>query len=259
MKKVLFASVICQLVSIICFAQSDSLASGTFSFSNAKITINKNGERRDILKGSTLDLTSFQIHTSTLAPKTTNHPPVAYSDKEEIIIVKEGTLTVNINTITKTVSAGSIVLIEAGDTQSFMNNADTMVIYYVISFNPKAGINIARGKENGGSIILDWNELPVKKTDKGASRQVFEKPTTAFSKLSIHVTDLNAGIASHVPHSHRNEEIMLLLKGNGELQVGQTFKQSNKNDIMYLEANVLHAFKNTGTEQCSYYAIQWSY
>jgi len=83
------------------FAQTDSLPSGIFSFSHAAITNNKNGERRDILKGSTLDLTSFQIHTSTLAPKATNHPPAAYSDKEEIIIVKEGSLTVNINSTTK--------------------------------------------------------------------------------------------------------------------------------------------------------------
>jgi len=140
-----------------------------------------------------------------------------------------------------------------------MNNSDAIVVYYVISYKPKAGINITRGKENGGSVILDWKELPVKKTEKGESRQVFEKPTAAFSKLSIHVTNLNAGTASHAPHIHRNEEIMLLLKGNGELQVGQAFQQGNKGDIMYLEANVLHAFKNTGAEQCSYYAIQWTY
>jgi (S)-ureidoglycine aminohydrolase len=239
-------------------AQNNSLLSGVYSFTKTISQTTKTGEKKDILKGSTLDVSSFQIHTSTLLPGLMNHPSVAYDNKEELVIVKEGNLTVHINDSIKTLTAGSIALMEAGNNQSFSNTSANPVTYYIISFVGKLPVNIIRGSKNGSYEIKDWNELPVKQTTKGESRQVFEKPTSMFSKLSIHVTNLNANEQSHLPHTHRAEEIMLLLKGSGQLQVGSNFYTVDTGDIMFINANNVHAFKNTGNTQCSYYAIQWN-
>jgi (S)-ureidoglycine aminohydrolase len=48
-----------------------------------------------------------------------------------------------------------------------------------------------------------------------------------------------------------------MIKGDVQMQIGEKFYNSAAGDVIFLEANVPHALKNTGSEQCSYYAIQW--
>jgi (S)-ureidoglycine aminohydrolase len=78
-----------------------------------------------------------------------------------------------------------------------------------------------------------------------------------FERFDMHATNLNAGMISHPPHTHRAEEIILMIKGDVQMQIGENFFNSTAGDVIFLEANVSHALKNTGSEQCSYYAIQW--
>jgi (S)-ureidoglycine aminohydrolase len=105
--------------------------------------------------------------------------------------------------------------------------------------------------------MMDWNELIVKKTEKGESRPIFDTATPMFARFDMHATALNPGISSHAPHTHRAEEIILMIKGNGEMQIGETFHKAKTGDVILLNSNVLHAFTNTGSEQCGYFAIQW--
>ena len=78
-----------------------------------------------------------------------------------------------------------------------------------------------------------------------------------FERFDMHATSLDAGMISHPPHTHRAEEIILMIKGDVQMQIGENFYNSTAGDVIFLEANVPHALKNTGSEQCSYYAIQW--
>jgi quercetin dioxygenase-like cupin family protein len=48
-----------------------------------------------------------------------------------------------------------------------------------------------------------------------------------------------------------------MIKGRGEIQIGETFHKATIGDVILLNSNVPHAFKNTGKEQCGYFAIQW--
>lgn len=240
------------------FSQQDSIVSGVYSFNKAPVTKTKDGERRDILRGSSLDLASLGIHTSTLAPGSTNHPPVAYTDREELLVVKEGVLTAILNDSTKTLDAGGVALIEPGDKQSFKNEGSSAVTYYVLTFRSRLAPDMSRGRNAGGSIAKKWSELQVTKTDKGESRPMFIKPSGMFQKFDIHATALNPGFASHPPHVHRNEEIILMIKGNGESLInGKPFKVE-AGDVVFVNANVPHNFTNTGNVQCGYFAIQWT-
>lgn len=235
-------------------AQTDSLPSGVYNLN--KLSTPQQPQKKSI-DGPTTDLASLKIHASTLQPGKTNHTPHALADYEELIFVKEGQLKVNINDSSKTLSPGSFVLIEAGDVQNFQNVSDKPVTYVVLSFKAKAPVNMARGKQAGGSVMKDWNELVARKTERGESRPGINKPTTMFARLDVHATTLNPGFESHPPHVHRAEEIMLLMKGNPTLKVGDNLKDASEGDIMLLRPNDLHNVKNTGTEQCWYYAIQW--
>jgi len=255
MKKLLSALVI--LITTNLMAQNDSLHPGVYNWSNLKAQLVENRETKKVLEGSALDLAHLEIHTSKIGPGVTNHPLQTHNDVEELILIKEGNIQVTINDTTKVLGPGSIVFIIAGDKQSFKNISDKPATYYVLTFEGRNPVNMPRGKQGGGSFIKDWKDLAVTKTDKGESRQIFDRPSSMFERFDMHATNLNMGMISHPPHTHRAEEIILMIKGDVQMQIGEKFYNSTAGDVIFLEANVPHALKNTGSEQCSYYAIQW--
>lgn len=239
------------------YSQNDSIPCGVYSFNKAKPEKTATGEKRFILQGTSLDLASLNVHASTLLPGTTNHPPVAYNDREELLVVKDGILTVMLNDSVKKLESGSVVLMEAGLMQSFKNETSSAVTYFILTFKSRPGIDAERGKKGGGSVTRNWSALQVIKTDKGESRPMFVKPSAMFAKFDMHATALNPGFASHAPHTHRNEEIILMLKGKAESYIDGKKYQLEAGDIVFTAANAAHNITNTGTEQCGYFAIQW--
>ena len=90
-------------------------------------------------------------------------------------------LQININGQSKVLGPGGLALIVAGDMQSFTNATDQPVTYYVLGYQPKAPLNIERGKQGGSSFMIDWKDMEVKQTDKGESRPIFNRPSSCLS------------------------------------------------------------------------------
>jgi (S)-ureidoglycine aminohydrolase len=241
----IFLPALALLLSFTATAQTDSLSSGVYSVLTGKTA------------GSTTDLAQFKAHASTLAPGKTNHPPRALNDVEELILVKDGLLKVIINDSSKVLGPGSIVLIMAGDVQSFQNTSDKPATYYVLAFKSPSPVNVQRGKQAGGSIMIDWNDLKPKKTEKGESRPIFDRPTAMFTRFEIHATTLNGGLESHPPHTHRAEEAMLVMQGTTAGSISGKDYPAGVGEILLLRPDILHNIKNTGTGQCWYYAMKW--
>jgi len=249
MKIILFIFSLSTAISL--HAQNDSIPSGVYDLDSLK------AQKKNSLQGSTTDLAYLNYHASTLAPGKTNHPQRALDNREELIIVKEGQLTLHINDSSKVMGPGSIALIVAGDKQSFENAGVNPATYLVLGFVSRGGVNIERGKTSGGSLLKEWNELVVKKTAKGESRQVFDRPSSMFPRFEVHATTLNAGEESHPPHTHRAEEIMLLMKGSVSMNINSVNHKAVAGDVILVRPDVPHNLKNTGDEQCWYYAIKW--
>src|SRR5206468_504035 len=152
-----------------------------------------------------------------------NHPPKATVDAEELIIIKEGSVKATVEDSTKILGPGGLILLVAGDKQSMINTSDKPVTYYVLAYKSKDGLNAARAKAGGGSFMKDWKDFVTVETDKGQSRPVFDRPSSMFKRFDVHATTLNPGMISHPAHTHRAEEIILLIKGNGEMQIGEPF------------------------------------
>ncbi len=227
-------------------AQTDSIFSGVYPIELSKK-----------LQGRTSNLTMLNIHASTLAAGKTNHAPRALMDREELVIVKAGPLTLKINDSIKILGSGSIGLITAGDAQSFSNNSDNPVSYYVIGFTAASPVDINRGKANGGSLLKDWSEMTVKKTNKGESRPVFDKPSSMFEKFEVHATTLNPGQESHAAHMHPQEEIMFLMKGKVSMHIANDSIPALEGSAIFVRPGIAHNLINTGSEPCWYYAIKW--
>lgn len=226
-------------------AQTDTIPSGVYSITSGK------------LKGRTTDLASLKVHASTLAPGKVNHPPRALPDDEELIFVKEGELTATLGDTSTSLGPGSVILILAKELQHFTNYRDKPVTYYVITLRGKKPLNIERGWDGGGSMQIDWNQMAVKKTDKGESRAIFNRPTGFFSTLEIHATTLNGGQSSHPPHQHREEECMVLMQGKLIAHIGDKDYPVETGDLVFVRPNVLHGVKNGGPTPCWYYAFKW--
>jgi (S)-ureidoglycine aminohydrolase len=252
MKKILVA--VTMFITSACFAQSNTLTSAVYNLDSIRT---HNPASKGYLQGSTTDLASLKVHTSTLEAGKVNHPPRALNDYDELIVIKDGQLKVNVNDSSKILGPGSIALIIAGDTQNFQNVSDKPVTYCVLSFKSTAPVDINRGKKGGGSFMKDFNELTVKKTDKGESRPVFDRPSPMFERFEVHATALNPGFESHPQHRHRSEEIMLLMKGNVTMHIADAYQKATAGDVILVRPNIAHNLKNTGNEQCWYYAIRW--
>jgi len=238
-------------------AQTQVLQSGVYRVDSIETQNGLEHKTKIKIKGSTTDVAVLSMHSSTLEPGKTNHPPRVLMDREELIIVKEGPITITINDTSKILTTGSITLIEAGDFQSFHNESDKVVSYYVLGFKSVTPVNVIRGTANGGSLMKDWNELVIKKTIKGESRPVFDKPTSMFERLEVHSTMLNAHEDSHPSHKHRAEEIMLVLKGDITMHIEQENYKASAGSIILVRPDIAHNLTNTGNESCLYYAIKW--
>ena len=91
----------------------------------------------------------------------------------------------------------------------------------------------------------------------GGRRDFFETGTAMQKRFEIHLSTLKEGIRSHEPHTHKAEEIVLMINGNTEMQLGDQFKKVKPGGFYFLGSNVLHAIKNTGTNSSTYFAIQF--
>jgi quercetin dioxygenase-like cupin family protein len=73
----------------------------------------------------------------------------------------------------------------------------------------------------------------------------------------MHVTTLNAGLPSHAPHKHAQEEIILLIRGNATMTVENKEYPMSPGDFVFAASGDFHGIRNTGKEQCEYFAFQW--
>ena len=237
--------------------KNDSVLSGVYYWNKLEPVKEDTRVRRQVLEGKTFALEYFEIHASTLEPGKAPHPPHTHADQEELMIVKEGQVKITIAAKSKILGPGSIAFAMPGDEHGIENAGKTQATYYILKFKGKLPMNIDRAKQAGGSFMLDWNELKTNNTGKGYRRDFFNRATSQLAQFEMHTTALNADSVSHAPHTHVQEEIIMILRGNVEMFIDGKLYKGAAGDLYFLSANVPHALKNIGKEQCEYFAFQW--
>jgi len=109
-----------------------------------------------------------------------------------------------------------------------------------------------------GSSVFEWNSIPAKPTAVGAVRSFFRSPTATLDELEVHVTTLNPGEASHPPHKHPNEELVIVKEGTVEALVNGEWKRVGAGSVIFNASNQLHGLKNVGTGPATYHVVNWS-
>ncbi len=107
------------------------------------------------------------------------------------------------------------------------------------------------------SSIFEWNDMNVKMTDKGAVRSVFRSKTATLDELECHITTLNPGEASHEPHKHQEEEIIIIKEGTAEALVNGQTRRVGPGSVIFQASNQMHAIKNVGSSPTTYHVFSW--
>jgi quercetin dioxygenase-like cupin family protein len=134
---------------------------------------------------------------------------------------------------------------------------DLMVCLMTISGTLGALAAVDAAKPLIGESVYDWNNLTVKKTAIGETRSVMKGPTATLDELEMHVTTLNPGQASHPPHKHPNEELVIWDKGTVEALVNGEWKKLGPGSVIFNASNVLHGLRNVGDTPAQYHVINW--
>ena len=233
----------------------EKIDSKAYNWDDFKPVKDQNRIGRQYLDGSTTLLSNLEIHTSTVEGGEEPHPPHKHEDQEELMIIKEGNITVTVGNDSKTMGPGSIVYIMPGVEHGFLNAGTTPCTYFIIKFKPRIVI-VRSGKP--ASFMVDWNEMKFVPHDKGGRRNVVDQRTFMFTRFEMHVTTLNPGLTSHDPHTHTAEEIILIKEGTVEMNVGDKKVKASEGGLTFLDSGISHNLTNVGQTPATYFAFQWN-
>ncbi|HVS96801.1 MAG TPA: cupin domain-containing protein [Puia sp.] len=215
-------------------------------------------QRRIVLAGETHDLSGLNVLALTLpANGASSDANRAENPSNRLLIVKEGTITVYAGGKDKVLGPGGVGLFAANDQFDLRNTGKTDATFYIFLIRSRSDGNKNTGQNHASPFLLDWPEMPVKTTARGAGRQIFDRPVTGLRRIDMHATTLDSGQISHPPHVHRAEEIILMRSGNVQVFIGGKYYDAKGGDLIFFPSGVPHNIANNGNGPCEYFALQW--
>ncbi len=239
-------------------SQQDSVLSGVYKWNEDAIS-NKNKITSTVLfEGKVHDFKWMQMNANVIPSSKKKFKKRVPSKAEHLIIIKSGMLTIGKGDSAWSIEKGSVALLMPGQKYSLKCEGNEPCSYYVLKYRSRIPGNKARGINAGGSLVKNFNSIPFKPNDNGGGRRdYFDRATAMAKRFEMHVTTLKEGVRSHDAHTHRAEEIVLVVDGDTEMQIGSAFYKGKTGDIFYLGTNVPHAIRNEGTKPCMYFAFQF--
>ena len=252
--KVVLLSGLISLAALPALAQP--ILSKVYNWNQSPVVTQAGFEDRTILEGTTRDFASLSVHAITLFAHQPSQPEQQL-DEESLLIVKTGTLTLQLGNRNKTLGPGSVVVIMPGDSYRLANKTTEPLTYYLMRYTSNEVPDLDLYRLMGGSFWVDWEEVPFIPHDKGGIRRMFDYGTVMTKRFEMHVTTLNPGMQSHPPHTHRAAEILLMVDNKAQESINGTLQTAAAGDVIFLESNVPHTIQNTSQRSCTYFAFQF--
>ena len=85
----------------------------------------------------------------------------------------------------------------------------------------------------------------------------YNGPTDQLSGLCAGMCVLEPGSTPHPPHTHPEEEFMIVASGTGEIECDGKVTQVGPGAMMYSAGNTIHGITNTGKLPMVFYWQKW--
>jgi quercetin dioxygenase-like cupin family protein/ketosteroid isomerase-like protein len=108
------------------------------------------------------------------------------------------------------------------------------------------------------SSTWSWADIePQGPADKPAAKSVVRRPTLTLDELEMHVTRLPPGQTTHAPHTHPNEELIIVREGTVEAYQEGRKTRLGPGSIIFEASNESHNVTNVGDGPAVYHVINW--
>lgn len=233
------------------------IKSDVFIWEKTSVTKTKSGESRQFLAGSTTQLDYLDVHATTLNPGKSVSGTDIQARYEKLIIVKDGEILQTLNGEKKLLKSGCVVLLLAGEKLKIENQGNKPASYFMFQWeNPdRKDQTNPTGKLN--SEIQPWEDAIFTATEKGGTRKFFKRPTNLLYEFEMHVTTLLAGINSHPPHTHPDDEIILVRSGTIDMLINGKHYPYGAGSFVFVTGNDSHGLTNIGKVPSEYYAFRF--
>jgi quercetin dioxygenase-like cupin family protein len=113
----------------------------------------------------------------------------------------------------------------------------------------------AAPKPKLGSKIFKWEEMPLRQTAIGERRDVSDNPTSTLQVFECHITTLNPGQASHPPHRHATEELIIMKEGTVEVHINGNLSPAGPGSTLFYSSMDTHRVRNIGQGRATYFVV----
>jgi quercetin dioxygenase-like cupin family protein len=107
------------------------------------------------------------------------------------------------------------------------------------------------------SAVFSWESLVSTPTKVGARRHVVRAPTATLDELESHITTLAPGQSPHPPHTHPNEELIIVKEGAVEAFVEGQWVPASTGSMIFFASNHPHTVRNVGKTPATYHVVNW--
>jgi len=105
--------------------------------------------------------------------------------------------------------------------------------------------------------VINIDQARMKPESFGDLRFFVEGPTGQLKGLQVGSLELKPGKTPHPPHTHPEEELMLVTQGEGEITLEGKVTHVGPGSVMYAGSNRLHGIVNTTPAPMTFFWIKW--
>jgi uncharacterized cupin superfamily protein len=245
------------LAFVISVAAIKHIGSGAYDWSKLVPVKSHTGSVTEILKGPTRSLESFDIKAVSMHPGKMTHSYLVGRMSDELIIIKEGSAEITVNSVKHTMGEGSIIVASGSDRVLIKNTSSRNMVYYSFVFKP---YELKTGKmqvRKTNPFFSSWDTITFRPSATGGRRNIIQKTTSVLKQLEIHTTTLKEGLPSHAAHTHPDEEIILVRFGTVDQTLNGNHFILGPGSVFFATNDDSHGISNAGKGPCEYYAIRW--
>lgn len=108
------------------------------------------------------------------------------------------------------------------------------------------------------SMIVSQENAKTENFDWGSLITYYSGETYSIKDSLTAVAIINPGMEIHPPHTHAEEEYLMIIEGEGTWTIKDKDTKASVGDILYAAPWELHGLKNTGKTPMKFVVWKWN-